>query len=245
VPSTGQKAAVGAFTRQRVGAAAHPREEKADKDGAENIESGRRRKPYSRLNARTRQRAPIDDWRSDMGKRWRNRRTAAAIGVVVLAAGFVVASAVGAGARARHGHGPKRGGAPVLAVSLAPSMPTDPAIHGIAPGGLPWALGHGTVRLNADGRLRIDIHGLVIPIVHTVGGTTFPADTPRPVAAVQAELFCAPDGSGAVATTAAVPISERGDARIDARISLPATCLAPEVLVGPSGAAYIAAPGLR
>jgi hypothetical protein len=179
-----------------------------------------------------------------MGKQWRNRR-AVTIAVVVLAAGLVVASALGAGTRARHGHGPKREGAPVLAVSLAPSMPTDPAVHGIAPGGLPWAIGHGRVRLNADGRLRIDIHGLVIPIVHTVGGTTFPAGTPRPVAAVQAELFCAPDASAAVATTAAVPISERGDARVDARISLPATCLAPEILVGPGAAAYIAAPGWR
>ena len=184
-----------------------------------------------------------------MGKAWRDRRAAAAIAAVVLVAGLVVAGAVGAGTHGPHKHGPKAGpkrqGPPVLAVSLAPSQLNDPMIHGVGPGGLPWAIKHGTVRLNADGRLRVDIHGLVIPIVHTVGGMTFPAGTPRPVTAVQAELFCAPDSSGAVATTAAVPISDRGDARIEARISLPATCLAPEVLVGPSASAYIAAPGWR
>jgi hypothetical protein len=122
-------------------------------------------------------------------------------------------------------------------------MPTDPAIHGVTAGGAPWVLDRGSVRLNADGRIRIAIEGLVIPVAHG----SLPAGTARPVTVVSASLYCAPDASAAVATTRSVPISEEGDARIDDTISLPATCLAPIVLVHPNenNAAYIASTGWR
>ena len=64
---------------------------------------------------------------------------------------------------------------------------------------------------------------------------------------VSASLYCAPDASGAAATTNAVPISEDGDASIQETLTLPATCLAPTVLIHPNGGltAYIALPGWR
>jgi hypothetical protein len=37
------------------------------------------------------------------------------------------------------------------------------------------------------------------------------------------------------ATTPSVPISEQGDAQIVTRVSLPATCLTPAVLINPNG----------
>ena len=131
----------------------------------------------------------------------------------------------------------------LLSSSLAPSVPTDPAIHGVAAGGLPWVLDRGRVRLRSDGRIRVTLKGLVIPVAHGA----FPAGTARPVATVTASLYCAPDGSAAAATTASAPISEGGDATIADTIDLPATCLAPVVLVHPNGSdgAYIAVTGSR
>ena len=130
-----------------------------------------------------------------------------------------------------------------LSASLAPSLPTDPAIHGVAAGGAPWALDHGSVQVQGDGHIRVEVEGLVIPVVHG----TFPAGTARPVTVVSASLYCAPDTSAAAATTQSVPISEHGDATISDTIHLPATCLAPIVLVHPNGndGAYIAVTGWR
>jgi hypothetical protein len=134
-------------------------------------------------------------------------------------------------------------GRPLLSSTLAPSVPTDPAIHTVAAGGLPWMLDRGSVRLKADGSIRVEITGLVIPTAHG----TFPPGTALPVTTVSASLYCAPDSSAAVATTTTVPISASGDATIADTIAVPATCLAPIVLVHPNGgaAAYIAATGWR
>lgn len=131
----------------------------------------------------------------------------------------------------------------IFSAHLAPSLPTDPAIHGVAAGGLPWVIKRGTVKLDADGRTRVEIRGLVIPIAHG----TFPAGTALPVTTVSASLYCAPDASAAAATTGSVPITPDGNARIETTLTLPATCLAPIVLVHPNGGAgaYISATGWR
>jgi hypothetical protein len=209
-----------------------------------------------------------------MGKPWTRKGSLVAVAVALAAAGLALAGAVSASAHDGQGRDDGTGaaatetrgheadtqqedqqssedgnatGRPLLKVTLAPSIPGDPTIHGVAPGSLPWVLDRGSVRLKGDGRLRVEIQGLVIPIEHTVGTTTFPAGTARPVTTVSASLYCAPDGTGAAATTAAVPISESGDATIAETISVPAACFAPVVLVHPNGltAAYIAVTGWR
>jgi hypothetical protein len=172
---------------------------------------------------------------------------------LTLAAAALALALVGAvGASAHDGHGGDDGsgngndndGAKALFTSaLAPSHPDDPAIHGVAPGAVPWVLDRGKVRIGTDGSIRVKLQGLVIPIAHG----TFPAGTARPVTVVSASLYCAPDSAAAAATTKSVPISEDGDATIADRVSLPSTCLAPIVLVHPndSAGAYIAATGWR
>jgi hypothetical protein len=185
-----------------------------------------------------------------------------------LAAGLLVLGLVGAvGASARDGHGSDDGaqaaetrghdqaqeparqedrsgqkqvdddsqdGRPLLRARLAPSVPTDPTIAGLAAGGLPWQLERGSVLLQPNGRIRVTLKGLVIP----TSGTTGPVQT------VTASLACA---GGGLTQTAAVAISTAGDATIDTTIALPATCLAPVVLVNPNGLAglYIAVTGWR
>jgi hypothetical protein len=140
------------------------------------------------------------------------------------------------GRHGRHGHDDSG-----LRSSLAPSVPADPALHGVAAGGAPWVLRAGEVRLRDDGRLRLRVRGLVIPTAPGNG-------TPGPVTTITASLYCGADTTmDAVGTSGSVPISRRGDARLSARFTLPAKCLAPVVLVHPNGnaAAYIAADGLN
>ncbi len=135
-----------------------------------------------------------------------------------------------------HHHGDTAGGT-VLNATLAPSVPSNPSLHEVAPGMAPWVLNQGEVRLRRDGRLRVHVRGLVIP--------SPPGDgTPGPVMTVSASLYCGNDTT-AVGTTPPVPISRSGDARIDGQLSLPSKCLAPVVLVHPNGIAtlYIAASG--
>ena len=132
---------------------------------------------------------------------------------------------------------------PVLATSLAPSVPTDPKIHGVAPGSAPWKLKFGAATLLANGRIVVAIKGLLIT------GTNSAADnTVGPVTAVDAALYCG-DSTTAAATTKSAPLGPKGNALINDKITLPPKCLAPALVINPTanGAAlpgtYIAASG--
>lgn len=161
-----------------------------------------------------------------------NRRTAI---------GLLSATALGwsalTGALAAFGDNGNHDGQTLLRSTLAPSVLSDPTIHGAARGGVPWQIDSSQVRLRHDGRLTLSVRGLVIPGNGTTG----------PVTTIKAGLFCGADNTAAVATTDAVPISSDGNAQIDQRIALPQKCLAPIVLVHPNGnsAAYIAASGFQ
>jgi hypothetical protein len=160
--------------------------------------------------------------------------------VLLLAATAALVFAVAAS-----GHGGDDGkqddhgkGKALLSATLAPSVPADVAIHGIKPGGVPWVLDRGSnVRLKADGELDLRLRGLIIPNLGTAG----------PVTTVSASLLCGADSTGPAATTGAVPLSSSGNARIEERIAVPATCLAPSVVVHPNGGtgAYIAVTGWK
>jgi hypothetical protein len=144
----------------------------------------------------------------------------------------------------RHGdrHGGKHRGNAVLEASLAPSQPTDPTFHGVAPGGLPWVLDRGSVELKSKGRLELRVRGLVIPAPSGDG-------TPGPVATISASLYCGADSDTAAADTSdTVALDQQGNARIhDRSFNVPSTCLAPVVLVHPNGdlTHYIAVDGWR
>jgi hypothetical protein len=142
----------------------------------------------------------------------------------------------------RHGHGGKHRGNAVLEASLAPSQTTDPAFHGVGPGGVPWVLKRGSVEIKAKGRLELRVRGLVIPPPsgnNTAGGVT----------SISASLYCGADTDTAPADTSdTVPLSQSGNARIEDRtFNVPSTCLAPVVLVHPNGdmTHYIAVTGWR
>jgi hypothetical protein len=158
---------------------------------------------------------------------------------------IVATAAIYAGVASGHDGskgGGDRHGRDVLRASLAPSLPSDPSFHGVTPGGAPWVLARGDVRLKFAGRFELKLRGLVIPNPPGNG-------TPGPVHSVSASLYCGADTETAAAdTTESVPISTRGDARIrDRSFNVPTTCLAPVVLVHPNGdgTRYIAVSGWR
>lgn len=141
----------------------------------------------------------------------------------------------GHGKKGRHDEG---NGQKTLRATLAPSMPSDPTFHGVGPGGVPWQLERGSVRIKRDGEFDLEVRGLVIPSL----------GNPGPVTTISSSLFCGADSNTTpAATTQQVPLSHEGDAKIEAKLSLPSTCLAPIVLVHPNGgtARYIAVTGWR
>jgi hypothetical protein len=131
-----------------------------------------------------------------------------------------------------------RRAAPLLATSLVPSIPTDPALLGATAGGVPWVLRSGEAELRGDGRLTVRIRGLLIPS-GPLAGTTGPVKT------VSASLYCAAN-STPVGTSNSLPLSSDGDAQITTTVKLPAKCQIPALLIHPNGAlgVYITTSGL-
>jgi hypothetical protein len=132
-------------------------------------------------------------------------------------------------AHADHGH---HNGHDVIRMDLTPSLPTDDPINGVKPGGAPWQIDRGEVRVRPDGRMDVRIEGLQIP---RNGG----ADNPIP--AIDAVLYC---GGVQTADSGPQPMTvPDGDARFRVFLDVPRVCDAPSVLISPStavGAAYIA-----
>ena len=128
---------------------------------------------------------------------------------LVLAGAVLAALAVGNVASTAAG-GPK-----VLDATMA-GIPTGGlGLHGLIGGGVPWSIESGHAKLFADGRLHVDVEGLVVA-----------ASGVNPVGTGKAVVTCS---SVEVASSPAVPFSTAGDAVVDATVSLPASCLAPAV----------------
>jgi len=165
--------------------------------------------------------------------------------VCMIGAGSLVfALAASGGARDKGGDGGRGGGGggdggggSLIRASFAPSKTTDPAFHAVRPGGADWFLDEGSVRLNRDGDIEVELQGLVLAN-GTAGG----------VVTVSASLLCGADAvAGPAATTGTFPLSQAGDAEFETSLTVPATCLAPIVVINPNGRAttYIAVTGWR
>lgn len=94
-------------------------------------------------------------------------------------------------------------------------------VGGIPSGGAPWGVSKAHVSLNAGGHLNLEVHGLILPSTGNAG----------PVSQIIASLVCGGSGGTVVATTAAVPLSTSGHAHLHEKITLPASCIAPVILV--------------
>ena len=125
---------------------------------------------------------------------------------------------------------------------LSPILGSNPGvtIAGVTSGGAPWVVSHGFAVLNDEGRLRVDLRGLILPSV----------GTPGPVTAVAASVVC---GDAVAATTDSALLSVDGNVEIHAKLQVPSPCLGTIVLIRaaafngtplPAPGPWIAATGL-
>lgn len=115
------------------------------------------------------------------------------------------------------------GAADIVKVQLR-ACPTGVSVGEVGSCGKIWKLGNGDATLDQTGQLRMNVRGLVLndPTTADYNGT------PDGVGHVVGSVLC----NGAVAAqTEWVPISKAGDAKIQARLSLPSGCIAPTLLV--------------
>jgi len=117
------------------------------------------------------------------------------------------------------------GGQKVLDTSLV-GIPTGGLVlDGLPGGGIPWVLNDGHAKLFADGRLQVEVDGLVLATTHT-----------NPIANARAVVTC---NHVVAAKSPIVPYSAAGDGQVTTTVSLPSPCLAPTVFwvgVTPTGA---------
>jgi len=112
------------------------------------------------------------------------------------------------------------GGAKILDASLTalPATQVNATLFGVKAGGIAWQIDRGSAQVFADGRLHVDVHGLVLA-AGSAAGT-------NPIANGQAVLTCA---GAPAAMSSIVPFSTSGNAEVNERVTLPAGCLGPAV----------------
>jgi hypothetical protein len=117
-------------------------------------------------------------------------------------------------------------------------------IRGVKGGGLPWQIAEGQGELAGNGKLQVEVQGLVLldgpPVPPALRGT-------NPVSSFRAIVSCLTIVNGSPATTNVAtgpfPATPTGDSEIDATLSLPSPCLAPIIFVGPSPTTWFAVTG--
>ncbi len=157
----------------------------------------------------------------------------------LLAVLVVAVAAVGIGVTAAMSSGDGRSVLKfdTMAPVVAPYTGATNPIRGVPGGGVPWQLDSASGRLRADGRLQIEVEGLVIV-----------ATGVNPVATFRGLVSCQSiDANGAPTvvnvSTDPVPATTTGDAEIDAKVSLPSPCFAPIVFVTSGGGSWFAVTG--
>jgi hypothetical protein len=102
--------------------------------------------------------------------------------------------------------------------------PMSPVIAGmINPGGAPWVNGPSRIRVRANGRITVNIRGLVIP--------SPPGTGVNPVASVVATLVC---GGMVQDSTEPFALSMAGNGHTSDMLSVSGHCDAPTVLIQPA-----------
>lgn len=132
----------------------------------------------------------------------------------------------------------------VMAPVSEPFTGATNAIRGVPGGGLPWELDAAKGELRADGRLEVEVEGLVLarraPVPEALRGT-------NPIASFKAIVSCLTVDGDAAATvnvsTALAPASATGDAKTEGTVELPSPCFAPIVFVTSPGGMWFAVTG--
>jgi len=117
-------------------------------------------------------------------------------------------------------------------------------IRGVNGGGLPWQIAEGRGELARNGKLEVEVQGLVLldgpPVPPALRGT-------NPISSFRAIVSCLTILNGSPATTNVAtgpfPATATGDSEIEATVGLPSPCFAPIIFVGPSPTTWFAVTG--
>jgi len=117
-------------------------------------------------------------------------------------------------------------------------------IRGVNGGGLPWQVAEGKGELASNGKLEVQVRGLVLlngpPVPPALRGT-------NPISSFRAIVSCLTIVDGSPATTNVAtgpfPATATGDSEIEATVVLPSPCFAPIIFVGPSPTTWFAVTG--
>jgi hypothetical protein len=125
-----------------------------------------------------------------------------------------------------------------------PFVSSPNPIRGINGGGLPWQIAEGRGELAGDGKLEVEVQGLVLlngaPVPPALRGT-------NPISSFRAIVSCLTIVNGSAATanvaTGPFPATTTGDSEIEAIVALSHPCFAPIIFVGPSATTWFAVTG--
>ena len=112
--------------------------------------------------------------------------------------------------------------------SLVACPANKTAIGDVGSCGKVWKLHSGKAELSKSGKLEVKVKGLVLNDASTGDAN----GTPDGVDAVAAAVICnGPNGAAVAAQTEPVPLSKAGDAKIEAKVSLPKGCIGPVIVL--------------
>jgi hypothetical protein len=116
----------------------------------------------------------------------------------------------------------------VLKAKLRPCVKDGTTFGEVGSCGKVWKLGSGEAKLEADGKIKVEVKGLVLNDASTGEFN----GTPDGVTHVVATLVCGGSNVAVAAMAERVPLSNpKGDAKIEAKLAMPAKCIGPVVLL--------------
>jgi len=114
----------------------------------------------------------------------------------------------------------------VLKAKLKPCVKDGTTFGEVGSCGKVWKLGSGEAKLEADGKMKVEVKGLVLNDTSTGEFN----GTPDGVTDVVATLIC--NGTELAGMAERVPLSNpKGEAKIEAKLPIPANCAKPIVLL--------------
>ena len=119
---------------------------------------------------------------------------------------------------------------------------TQNSIRGINGGGLPWNIGPSSGELKVDGKLEINVQGLVFAAGPNTGKNTIP-NFRAIVSCLKSDGGIENVMTGLFPATLGLASEGGGNAYIEANLNLPQACIAPIIFVTSPGGAWFATTG--
>jgi hypothetical protein len=121
------------------------------------------------------------------------------------------------------------GGQKIFDSTMAAMTTPGQVIDGVTAAGAPWSIDEGKATLFANGRVHVEVEGLIVTALGRNPATTG-----------KVRISC---NGAPVAETATVPFSSAGNAEVDAVVTLPTPCFGPSIFFTSAGGSWFAVTG--